>query len=45
MISLKKYLDSTQGDKARREQPAEKGQLTAVFDAYGDALLEMVAAA
>jgi len=41
MISLKKYLDSTQGDTAAQNGSGENDLLAAVIDAYGCALLEM----
>ncbi len=41
MISLKRYLDSTQTDSAARTEIGERELLALVFDAYGSALLEM----
>ena len=41
MISLKRYLDSTQAGTDSCDGADEEDLLTAVFDAYGFALLEM----
>jgi diguanylate cyclase (GGDEF)-like protein len=41
MISLKKYLDSTQADPAAIAEPEEGDLLPAAIDAYGSALMEM----
>ena len=41
MISLKKYLDSTQADAAAEAEPEEGDLLPAAIDAYGSALVEM----